>query len=113
MVGVVAQQVSTNWVLEGIVQEECGVRFEEDIGSAFFCRVFGHITQQRSFFKDGDTYLAVAVAAYFEAAAQRIDCLIPTPFSPTLFLKAFESYLPPVFSLLTASTSLPCGMPRP
>ena len=37
------------------VQEECGVRFEDDIGSAFFCRVFGHITQQRSFLEDGGT----------------------------------------------------------
>ena len=39
--------------------------------------------------------------------------LTPTPFRPTDFLKAFESYLPPVFRTLTASMSFPCGMPRP
>ena len=87
-VGVVAQQGFYELVLEGIVQEECGVRFEEDIGSAFFCRVFGHITQQRSFFKDGDTYLAVAVAAYFEAAAQRIDCLDTYAVQSDTFLES-------------------------
>ena len=37
----------------------------------------------------------------------------PTPLSPTLFLKAFESYLPPVLRTLTASIIFPCGMPRP
>ena len=42
-----------------------------------------------------------------------LTALTPTPFSPTLFLKALESYLPPVLSTLTASMSLPCGMPRP
>ena len=31
----------------------------------------------------------------------------PTPFRPTLFLNALLSYLPPVFSTLTASTSFP------
>ena len=37
----------------------------------------------------------------------------PTPLRPTLFLNALESYLPPVLSTLTASMSLPWGMPRP
>ena len=39
--------------------------------------------------------------------------LVPTPFSPTDFLKARVSYFPPVFILDTASIILPSGMPRP
>ena len=39
--------------------------------------------------------------------------LIPTPFKPTDFLKASESYFAPVFILDEASTSLPKGIPRP
>src|SRR5690606_40997512 len=36
--------------------------------------------------------------------------LVPTPFKPTDFLKALESYFPPVFILDTTSTTLPKGM---
>ena len=68
-IGIVAQQCFYKLVLEGVIQKESGVRFKEDIGSAFFCRIFGHVTQQRSFLEDGDTYLAVAVAAYLETVA--------------------------------------------
>ncbi len=39
--------------------------------------------------------------------------LVPTPLSPTDFLKARESYFPPVFILETTSTTLPNGIPRP
>ena len=40
--------------------------------------------------------------------------LTPTPFSPTVFLKALpSSYLPPVFMTLTAGASILSGMPRP
>ena len=39
--------------------------------------------------------------------------LVPTPFKPTDFLKALESYLPPVFILETTSTTFPKGIPRP
>ena len=42
-----------------------------------------------------------------------LTAFTPTPFRPTLFLKAFESYFPPVLSTLTASMSFPWGMPRP
>ena len=87
-VGVVAQQGFYELVLEGIVQEECGVRFEEDIGSAFFCRVFGHITQQRSFLEDGGTYFAVAVTAYLETATQRIDRLDAHAVQSDTFLES-------------------------
>ena len=38
---------------------------------------------------------------------------VPTPFRPTDFLKAFESYLPPVFIFETTSTTLPSGIPLP
>ena len=38
---------------------------------------------------------------------------VPTPFNPTDFLNAFESYLPPVFILETTSTTFPKGIPRP
>ena len=39
--------------------------------------------------------------------------LIPTPFSPTDFLKALESYLAPVFMREETSSSFPNGIPRP
>ena len=42
-----------------------------------------------------------------------LTALVPTPFKPTDFLNAFESYLPPVFILETASTTFPKGIPRP
>ena len=38
---------------------------------------------------------------------------MPTPFSPTDFLKTFESYLAPVFILETQSISFPSGIPLP
>ena len=94
-VGVVAQQGFYELVLEGIVQEECGVRFEEDIGSAFFCRVFGHITQQRSFLEDGGTYFAVAVTAYLETATQRIDRLDAHAVQSDTFLESLRVIFTP------------------
>ena len=42
-----------------------------------------------------------------------LTALVPTPFKPTDFLKALESYLPPVFILETTSTTLPNGIPLP
>ena len=39
--------------------------------------------------------------------------LIPTPFNPTDFLKALESYLPPVFIFDDTSRTLSRGIPRP
>ena len=47
---------------------------------------------------------------YSESA---FTALVPTPLSPTDFLNARESYLPPVFILETTSTTLPNGIPRP
>ena len=38
---------------------------------------------------------------------------VPTPFNPTDFLNALESYFPPVFILETTSTTFPNGIPRP
>ena len=40
-----------------------------------------------------------------------LTALVPTPFSPTDFLKALESYFPPVFIFETTSTTLPKGIP--
>ena len=42
-----------------------------------------------------------------------LTALVPTPFSPTDFLKALVSYLPPVFILDTTSTTFPIGIPLP
>ena len=39
--------------------------------------------------------------------------LIPTPFNPTDFLKALESYFAPVFIFEATSINLPNGIPRP
>ena len=39
--------------------------------------------------------------------------LTPTPFRPTVFLKAEPPYLPPVFISETAAVSELSGMPRP
>ena len=39
--------------------------------------------------------------------------LVPTPFSPTDFWNAPESYLPPVLILETQSITFPSGIPRP
>ena len=42
-----------------------------------------------------------------------LTALTPTPFRPTVFLKAEPPYLPPVFISLTAAASDLRGMPRP
>ena len=42
-----------------------------------------------------------------------LTAFVPTPFKPTAFLNALESYLPPVFIFDTTSTTLPKGIPRP
>ena len=42
-----------------------------------------------------------------------LTALTPTPFRPTVFLKAVPPYLPPVFISLTAAASDLSGMPRP
>ena len=42
-----------------------------------------------------------------------LTALVPTPLSPTDFLNALVSYLPPVFILETTSTTLPIGIPLP
>ena len=47
---------------------------------------------------------------YVESA---FTAFVPTPFNPTDFLKALESYFPPVFIFETTSTTFPSGIPRP
>ena len=42
-----------------------------------------------------------------------LTAFVPTPLSPTDFLKAWESYFPPVFILETTSTTFPRGIPLP
>ena len=42
-----------------------------------------------------------------------LTALVPTPFKPTDFLKARESYLPPVLIFETQSITFPKGIPRP
>ena len=42
-----------------------------------------------------------------------LTALTPTPFRPTVFLKAEPPYLPPVFISETAAASDLRGMPRP
>ena len=42
-----------------------------------------------------------------------LTALVPTPFNPTDFLNALESYFPPVFILETTSTTFPSGIPLP
>ena len=42
-----------------------------------------------------------------------LTAFVPTPFNPTDFLKALESYFPPVFIFDTTSTTLPNGIPLP
>ena len=88
------------------------VRFEEDVGAGRFLGIRGRVALQDAFGKNGLTHFPVAIAAYDETCAQGIDRL-DADASPTLFLNALLSYLPPVLSTLTASMSLPCGMPRP
>ena len=48
-----------------------------------------------------------------KADDKAFTAFVPTPLSPTDFLKARESYLPPVFILETTSTTLLNGIPRP
>ncbi len=45
--------------------------------------------------------------------ASAFTALVPTPFRPTAFLKALESYLPPVSIFETTSTTFPRGIPLP
>ena len=92
-VGVVAQQRFYKLVLEGIVVEERVVRLKEDISSVFFRRILGCVAQQRSSFKDGGAYLAVAVAAYLETVAQRIDRLDTHTVQPDAFLESLAVVL--------------------
>ena len=42
-----------------------------------------------------------------------LTAFVPTPFKPTDFLNASESYLPPVFILETQSKTFPKGIPLP
>ena len=42
-----------------------------------------------------------------------MTALMPTPFNPTDFLNATESYFAPVFIFEAHSSTLPNGMPRP
>ena len=50
---------------------------------------------------------------YDKARRKRVTALRPTPFIPTEAVNTAVSYLPPVLSFDTASTSFPKGMPRP
>ena len=48
-----------------------------------------------------------------KALESMFTALTPTPFRPTVFLKAVPPYLPPVFISETAAASDLSGMPRP
>ena len=68
-------------------------------------------------FKDDDLEQINKSVDAFEFTRKLEDkaftALVPTPFRPTDFWNAPESYLPPVLILDTQSITLPKGMPRP
>ena len=55
----------------------------------------------------------IFTTAFDEYVLRAFTALVPTPLSPTDFLKARVSYFPPVFILETTSTTFPKGIPRP
>ena len=81
----------------------------------FFCGVF---SKGKSFTTSplvNDTFLSSPslMDSTEKSAESAFTALVPTPFKPTDFLKALESYLPPVFILETTSFTFPRGMPLP
>lgn len=111
-ISVVTQQCFYKLVLERVVEEEGVVRFKEDIST--ISSVLSSVTSLcNTPFQNYGTYFAVTITPYFKTAAECVDGFDADTVQTDAFLKALLSYFPPVFSLLTASTSFPCGMPRP
>jgi hypothetical protein len=102
---VVDVMVALENVFIGLEFNLCAVglfRFEQGL-------LFGHHASAKTHFFN----FALAKGPNGKTRRQSIYCLDTNPFNPTDFLKAFESYLAPVFIFDTTSTSLPRGMPRP
>ena len=74
-VGVVAQQVLHELVLEAEADEQRVVRLEVDVGAGFLRGVLGDVALQHAPFEHHGTDLAVAVAAHLEPRAQRVHRL--------------------------------------
>ena len=74
-VGVVAQHVLHDVVVEGVVLEQRVVRLEIDIGTILVLSVLSGIALQNAALESGATHLAVTIAGYLEMGTQRIDGL--------------------------------------
>ena len=72
---VISQQVLHELIQKLITDKQGVVRFEEDVSTIFFSRIFGHIADELTFLKRCTTYLSIAEACYLETATQRIHSL--------------------------------------
>ena len=63
--------------------------------------------------KSADLLLPSLVDKTLKEEDNAFTAFVPTPLSPTDFLNALVSYLPPVFIFDTTSTTFPIGIPLP
>ena len=112
-VGVVSQQIFHKFRVETVVDEELLVGLEEDVGAVFLVSGAFGVADEYPLFEGGFAHFSVAYAAGHESHRERIDGFQTHPFIPTEAVNTAVSYLPPVLSFETASTSAPRGMPRP
>ena len=74
-VGVVAEHVLHDVILELIVEEERIVWLKEDIGTVLVLCLLGLVTGHLTFLEGSLAHHAIAITAYLEVTAQRIDGL--------------------------------------
>ena len=94
-VGVVAQHVLDDVVLELVVLEQLGVGIglEEDERAVLVLRILGGVADEFSAFEGGTAHLAVAIAGHLEVRAQRIDGLDTDTVQTNTFLEGLRVVL--------------------
>ena len=88
-VGVVAQHVLYDVVVESVVEEHGVVGCEGDECAAFVVGGCGGVGDELSAFEDGCAYLGVAVGAHLESCAEGIDGFESDAVEPDAFFEGF------------------------
>ena len=74
-IGIVAEHVLHDVILELIMKEECVVGLEEDIGTILVLCTLSDITRHDASLKGSLAHLAVTIALHLEVGAQGVDGL--------------------------------------
>src|SRR5574344_218854 len=88
-IGIVAEHVLHDFIMEFIVQEQRGIRLKKDVGTGFFSRILRSVTLYLTALEGGYAHLPGAVGVHLEMGTQSVHSLHAHPIQPYRLLEGF------------------------